>query len=238
MRTRQPLRLRLAAIAIGLLMASGAVAAEAIKRIDIFVQPYYASADGADGPPTVAVGETYSVLLASTDKNDVVAARDKVIADPQLVTPMTMMVLAIRLYDFGLRDDAAFWFYAAKDRFITLARVVDIDAAGLGGVQDAIKSFAALAGPVINGYAYCDPANQTALRTRALKWVEENPYGVLLMEQLPARADDRQATLVTALAGLHADAERERAYLEDAQNLADFNAKRAQNEMDARFCWK
>ena len=30
---------------------------------------------------------------------------------------MTMMVLAIRLYDVGLRDDAVFWFYAAKDRY-------------------------------------------------------------------------------------------------------------------------
>jgi hypothetical protein len=29
---------------------------------------------------------------------------------------MTMMVLAIRLYDAGLRDDAVFWFYVAKDR--------------------------------------------------------------------------------------------------------------------------
>jgi hypothetical protein len=238
MRTRHSLLLGFAATALGLLLAQSAFAAEPIKRVDIFVEPYYASANSTDGAPTVAVGDTYSGLLASTDKNNVVAARDKVIADPGLVTPMTMMVLAIRLYDFGLRDDAAFWFYAAKDRFVTLARVVDIDAAGLAGVQDAIKNFATLAGPVINGYAYCDPANQTAIRARALKWVEENPYGVLLMEQLPARADDRQATLATALAALHADAEKERAYLEDAQNLASFKAKRAENEMDDRFCWK
>jgi hypothetical protein len=164
MRTHQPLRLRLAATAVGLLMASGAVAAEAIKRIDIFVQPYYASADGADGPPTVAVGDTYSVLLASTDKNDVVTARDKVIAGPQLVTPMTMMVLAIRLYDFGLRDDAAFWFYTAKDRFITLARVVDIDAAGLGGVRDAIKSFAAPSATVQYGSVRCTSTRRGSYR--------------------------------------------------------------------------
>ena len=37
-----------------------------------------------------------------------------IVAKPQVVTPMTMMVLAIRLYDVGLRDDAVFWFYASR----------------------------------------------------------------------------------------------------------------------------
>ena len=39
------------------------------------------------------------------------------------------MVLAIRFYDVGLRDDAVFWFYAAKDRYLTLDEVVDVAAA-------------------------------------------------------------------------------------------------------------
>jgi hypothetical protein len=47
-----------------------------------------------------------------------------IVAKPQVVTPMTMMVLAIRLYDVGLRDDAVFWFYASKDRFQTLTEFV------------------------------------------------------------------------------------------------------------------
>ena len=233
-----PFALGSAAMVLGLLLAPAVFAAEPVKRVGVYVEPYYASAASADGAPRLAVGDTYSGLLASTKKDDIVAARDKILIDPDVVTPMTMMVLAIRLYDFGLRDDAVFWFYAAKDRFVTLSKVVDIDAAGLRGAEDAVRSFATLVGPVINGYAYCDPANQTALRAKALKWVEENPYGVLVMEQLPARADDRQAALATAIAGLHADAEKERAYLEDAVNLASFKAKRAENEMDARFCWK
>jgi len=37
-----------------------------------------------------------------------------IVARPEAVTPMTMMVLAIRLYDVGLRDDAVFWFYASR----------------------------------------------------------------------------------------------------------------------------
>ena len=47
-------------------------------------------------------------------------------AKPKLVTPMTMMVLAIRFYDVGLRDDAVFWFYVAKDRYIVMSEVLDV----------------------------------------------------------------------------------------------------------------
>ena len=37
---------------------------------------------------------------------------------------MTLMVLAIRLYDVGgCRDDAVFWFYAAENRYLTLEDV-------------------------------------------------------------------------------------------------------------------
>ena len=41
---------------------------------------------------------------------------------------MTMMVLSIRLYDVGLRDDAVFWFYVAKDRYIVLSEVLNVKA--------------------------------------------------------------------------------------------------------------
>ena len=50
-----------------------------------------------------------STGLASNKRSDILAARDRILADPKVVTPMTMMVLAIRLYDVGLRDDAVFW---------------------------------------------------------------------------------------------------------------------------------
>ena len=53
---------------------------------------------------------------------------------------MTLMVLAIRLYDVGPRDDAVFWFYAAKDRYISLLGAIDENA--LGSAPDAVRSFA------------------------------------------------------------------------------------------------
>jgi hypothetical protein len=186
----------------------------------------------------VDVGASFSGLLASTKREDVLAARDKVVADPKMVTPMTMMVLAVRLYDVGLREDSVLWFYAAKDRYITLSDVVDVGAAGLAEVEAAIASFASLAGPFINGYAFCDVARQAALRSDALAWVEANPYGAIFLSELPAKSADRAALLDQSVAGLKANAAKERAFLEDPANLAGFKAMRQDNEMDEKFCWQ
>ncbi len=226
------------AAAVALVLTGAAHAAEPVKRIDIYVEPYYAASPSPDQPPRVAVGAAFETLLASTNRDDIVAARDKVLADPRLVTPMTMMVLAIRLYDMGLRDDAVFWFYAAKDRYRTLAEVLDLNAGGLRQVEDTMRSFMALAGPVINGYAFCDIANQQAIRARALDWVEANPYGAIQIDKLPAVVANRDAGIAASVARIRIDAAKETAYLEDATNVAAFKAKRAENEMDVRFCWK
>ena len=122
--------------------------------------PYYEAAHEPGGTPRVAVAKAYDALLASSRREDVVRARDGIVKDNALLTPMTLMVLAIRLYDVGLRDDAVFWFYAAKNRYFTLEGVADVRAPQLAQVEDAVRNFAALAGPVINGYAFCDVANQ------------------------------------------------------------------------------
>jgi hypothetical protein len=209
-----------------------------VRHIGIYVQPYYAAAETPDVPPMVDVGASFSRLLASTRREDVLAARDKVIADPKMVTPMTLMVLAIRLYDVGLRDESVLWFYAAKDRYLTLGDVIDVGAAGLSEVEAAIGSFVTLAGPFINGYAFCDVAKQAALRGDALAWVEANPYGAIFLSQLPAKSADRAALLDQSVAGLKANAARERAFLDDPANLAGFKAMRQDNEMDEKFCWQ
>ncbi len=54
-----------------------------------------------DGRPKVAVGDQFNDLLNSNRREDILAARDRIVASPQVVTPMTMMVLAIRLYDWA-----------------------------------------------------------------------------------------------------------------------------------------
>ena len=214
-----------------------AAQAEPVRHVGIYVQPYYEAARDPGGTPRVAVGRSFEGL-ASNRREDILAIRDRIVADPKLVTPMTLMVLAIRFYDVGLRDDAVFWFYAAKDRFLTLDGVVDVGAGGLAQVEDAIRNFSTLAGPIINGYAFCDIANQQAIRAKALDWVEQNPYEAIFMERLPAKQSNRKQALAEAVASLRQSAAKESAYLRDAGNAAKYRAERARNGTDEKYCWK
>jgi hypothetical protein len=187
--------LSIATILCSLAAHQPALAAESVRRIEIYVQPYYEATRSPNTPPRVLVGRIFDDLLASMKKEDIIKARDMIETDPRVVTPMTMMVLAIRLYDMGLRDDAVFWFYAAKARYTTLEDVIDVRTSGLIAPSEAVKSFAVLAGPVINGYAFCDRAKQYATNMKAIAWAEAHPYSVLLMTQLTGREGDRAANL-------------------------------------------
>ncbi len=215
-----------------------AQAAEPVRHIGIYVQPYYGAAREPGGTPRVAVGRAYDGMLSSMKREDILAARDLIQREPKLVTPMTMMVLAIRLYDVGLRDDSVFWFYAAKDRYLTLEDVVDLNAGGLEQVVDAMQQFSSLAGPFINGYAFCDIGNQQAIRAKALDWVENNPYEAIFMERIPAKSSDRRAALRRAIGNVREMAAKERAYLGDPKNVARMRNTRATNGTDDKFCWK
>lgn len=219
------------------LSVSMAHAAEPVRHIGIHVQPYYEAARERGGTPRVAVGRSFDAL-ASNRREDILAVRDAIVRDPKLVTPMTMMVLAIRLYDVGLRDDAVFWFYAAKDRYLTLSEVVDVGVGGLAQVEDAVRGFSTLAGPIFNGYAFCDVANQQAIRAKALDWVENNPYDAIFMERLPAKSSNRRHALVAAHALMRDNAAKERAYLQDKVNVAKLRADRARNGANDKYCWK
>ena len=219
------------------LMPAAAMAAEPVKRISVYVEPFYNS--GAAGEtPKVAVGKAFDAQLASGKREDLLAVRDAIMAKPGVVTPMAMMVLAIRMYDAGLRDGAVFWFYVAKDRFITLSEVAVPNAPQLAQAEDAIKNFSTLAGPVINGYAFCDLASQKAIRIKALEWVEATPYEVAFMTQLPARGPDRKALLAAAVGNAKANAAKERAYFDDPKTVESYYATRKRAEADVKYCWK
>jgi hypothetical protein len=185
----------------------------------------------------VHVGARYDALLASNRQTDILAARDVINSNPEFVTPMTLMVLAIRLYDVGLRDDAVFWFYVAKDRYSTLAAVIGPDVPALEQSSEAMRAFSALAGPVINGYAFCNLNRQKETRLRALSWVESHPYGAIFLPELPTRRSDRQAALAEALQIAKGNAEKERHYLDDPTTRESFLATRKANAADVRFCW-
>jgi hypothetical protein len=232
-------------LATGLGLATGLVlacagplsAAEPVKHVAIHVEPFYVAAPARDVAPKVGVGGAYSALLASTNPENILAVADMIRSKPALTTPMTMMVLAIRFYDMGRRDDAVFWFYAAKDRYMTLREVIVPDAPQLAQSADAMNSFNALLGPIINGYAFCDVARQQAQRVKALAWVEANPYQAVFLDQLAARGADRKALLAAAVAKARENAEKERAHLADPANVQALKAGRAKNDMDSKYCW-
>jgi len=227
------------AVAVLLTLPCAATAAEPVLRyVPMYVEPFYRSAATPDGRPQVAVGKQYNDLLSSTKREDILAARDLIVAKPNLVTPMTLMVLAIRFYDVGLRDEAVFWFYAAKDRYIVMSEVLDVKTPQLAQADDAVRSSATLAGPVINGYAFCNLAKQKELHAKAVDWVESNPYEVMFMARAPALPGDRGENAKRAIANAKERAAKERAYFDDDKNVQAFYAARKRNEADAKFCWK
>lgn len=220
--------------AVLLVLSLPAIAAEPVRHVGIYVQPFYESARTPGGSPRVAVGKQYNDLLSSGRLEDILAARDLITAKPALV----MMVLAIRLYDVGLRDDAVFWFYVAKERYIVMSEVLDVKSQLLAQADDAVRSFSTLAGPVINGYAFCDLARQKDQHTKAIEWVEANPYEVMFMARAPALPGDRAENAWRAVINAKDRAARERAYFDDAKTREAYYVTRKQNEADAKFCWK
>ena len=229
---------RFAFVAALLALPTVALAAEPVRAVPIYVEPYYRSAATPDGTPRVAVGSQFNALLASNKREDILAARDLIEAKPNLITPMTLMVLAIRFYDVGLRDDAVFWFYVAKDRYIVMSEVLDVNARQLAEADAAVRSFATLAGPVINGYAFCDLGKQQELHAKAVAWVESHPYEVMFMASAPARPGDRAENHKRAIANAKERAAKERAYFADAKTVEAYYATRKRNETDTKFCWK
>ncbi|MCC6869987.1 MAG: hypothetical protein IT522_14305 [Burkholderiales bacterium] len=218
--------------------ASVAHAADPVKRLRIQVLPYYQAPHHPDDPPLIAVAPRLDKLLASTRADDIKRARDEIERDPARITPMTMMVLAIRLYDVGLRDDAVFWFYVAKHRYYLLTRVADMKSPQLSSVTGAMNAFVRLAGPTINGYAFCDIEQQRKIALTAAEWSARHPYEALLLPEVPGLFGDRQENYQKGLTDLLASVKRERDYLAVPANAERLKALRAQNDADARFCWK
>lgn len=224
------------------LLAAAASRAESkaapVKRIDISVEPYYAAARAPGETPKVKVWPDFDAKLASDKIEDIAAVRDVIIAHPETVTPMTLMVLAVRFYDVGLPDEAVFWFYAAKDRYTTLSEVVDIEKAKLEDAEEAIRDFATFSAPVISGYAFCDLAKQREARAKAAAWVEKNPYQPVFMEQLTALPGKREDNLKKSVARIKALAESERRHLASPQGLKKLMDARKHREDDKKYCWK
>jgi hypothetical protein len=213
---------------------------EKADHIDIYVTPYYEAAETPGGKPRVAVNNGLNELLASNDPKDILAGRDLVQSNPATITPFSLMVLAIRLYDTGQRDDSVLWFYIAKYRAITLVEAITFTSGPASdGVMDAIGSFISLAGPYFNSYAFCDPDKQARANTAAIDWVEAHPYQTIFAPALASRAKskDLNASIRTSIASLRASAAEEAKQMSDPAYRKNYMETRKNNGTEARFCW-
>lgn len=224
---------------IVLILSVGSVlAVERKARIPVYVTPYYYASPSPDEVPEVKVGDKFDALLASNDPKEILRAQDLVEAEPDRVSPITMMVLAVRLYDTGSRDEAVFWFYAAKDRYMLLQEVIDMNGPEVAGISEAMLAFHSLAGPFINSYAFCDIDKQRKARAKALDWTKKHPYDqILFWQRLPAKPGDRAENLARAIHGREASVRAEAEQFQDQDFVAEFLARRAESNTDAEFCW-
>jgi len=126
----------------------------------------------------------------------------------------------------------------AKDRYVVMSEVLDVKAPQLVRADEAVRNFATLAGPVINGYAFCDLSQQKSQHATAVAWVEANPYQTMFLANAPALPGNRADNAKRAIANAKERAAKESAYFDDPKNVEMHYATRKRNEVDVKFCWK
>ena len=125
------------------------------SHVDVYIMPCYNSVG-----PVIKVGR-FSSGLASTNETEFVATITKMKKDWERLSFSEVYVAAIRLYDWGYRKEAVYWFYSAQYRGRQFG--VLLDQSKMGGIGDtgfellhAQDAFYQLTGPYINGYAFGD----------------------------------------------------------------------------------
>jgi hypothetical protein len=125
------------------------------SHIEVRISPYYNSTG-----PAVSVG-SFSSGLASKSEDEFLASLGRMKKVWSKLSFPELYVAAVRLYDFGYRNEATYWFYVAQYRgrlFGTL-----LDPKSKGGIGDpgfellqAQSAFYQLTSPYILGYAFGD----------------------------------------------------------------------------------
>ena len=206
-----------------------------VRSVDIYVTPYYSA--NAGKAEFVKVYDKIDDLLKSGKVKDF-KKTEKIVQDaPQMVSPITLFVLSARAYDLGLRDDAVFWFYVAKNRAILLRGVIDMEGEKFTDVVAAIGAFMKLVGDVVNPYAFCDIKKQQEIADKALEWTKKNAYEAMFSPEFSSPHEDRKAALAKGIEKLESRNKKEKDYFLDKDNLAKFKAMRKQNGTDEKFCF-
>ena len=121
----------------------------------VYVTPYYDSRG-----PQIDVG-AFSNGLSTASAGSIREVTASMKRQWNALPIEAMYVVAIRLYDFGLKDEAVYWFHSATYRARLLKLLVPrqnvggIGSAGFERIQ-AYLAFHQLAGEYINGYAFGD----------------------------------------------------------------------------------
>ena len=68
------------AVLAATLLSSPSHAAEPVRHIGIYVQPFYESGRSPGERPRVAVGAQFNDLLSSNKREDILAARDRILS--------------------------------------------------------------------------------------------------------------------------------------------------------------
>jgi hypothetical protein len=150
------MKTRVMAIAAAVMFCAGSAFAQEKAKVPmpIFVTPYYNS-EGLK----IEVGE-HSKALAEPDAKSIAALSDKLKKEMATLRPEVMFVLAIRLYDLGLKDEAVYWFYTAQFRARVFVAILDAPAVKMGSrpfeLRAAYSAFQQLVGEYANGYGFGD----------------------------------------------------------------------------------
>jgi hypothetical protein len=178
----------------------------------------------------------YSQQLGTDDLQELTLLEQEMAQQKLALAPEQMFVLAIRLYDFGQKDDSVYWFYEAQFRAKLFLKSIDTThmgtmdklSAGLLGSYDA---FTKLAGEYINGYAGCDVDNWVKI---AKTVQDDNPKPPELDQIFP------DAVLVerSQWQGINDEVAAGLGVLIDqlAQKKVAIRQQRAANNLDERYC--
>lgn len=197
---------------------------------EFYVTPFYNSKG-----PTVKIGK-FSKELATADKQSIKVT--VAIMKQQMATlPATsMFVAAARLYDLGYRDDAVYWFYAARYRASLFKALLEPSKiGGMGSTTfeliSAHSAFSQTLGEYVNGYAGCDQTKWLAVLGQSQA---ENTTAPDLSKIYPSvkfiPAAGWNAKNMEVNSGLTEMADYVKA------NWAELQAGRKESGQDKRFC--
>ncbi|MFT4163493.1 hypothetical protein [Shinella sp.] len=151
-------------VVLSILLALGGIATGHADTTTLKPQGEYASID------TSLAVQTMKQLTQGTEEERIRTAR-AVIASPQNYAPPVFYVLSSLLFASGLKDEAAFWFYAGQLRArFDANRCADVSA------RSAVSVLNDRYGTPINQYTFKNPDKLAALVEKVIKWDRDTPH--------------------------------------------------------------